>query len=41
MWLGIEDPDGKGQWQDMYTKKPIDFAPWDEVLVPRDNPVKC
>ena len=31
MWLGIEDPEGKGQWRDMYNKNPIEFAPWDMV----------
>jgi hypothetical protein len=31
MWLGIEDPEGKGIWRDMVTKKQIEFAPWDRV----------
>ena len=31
MWLGIADPEGKGQWRNMYNNVSIEFAPWDMV----------
>ena len=41
MWIGIEDPDGKGQWREMYSKTPIDFAPWDRVNCLVDSVTRC
>ena len=32
MWIGVEDPEGKGVWRDMYDKNKIEFAPWDMVM---------